>query len=125
MQSEQEIPRLFVEQYVNLVNDIVIVVMADKRTFTLSYYNKLCYLYGVEKIVQTYSLNVNDVMIFSYVALSTFEVSVYKSNGGMDLFFKGRNFHVSNQLSNGADPEEHDELNSEHTLIHRYYEFFS
>lgn len=124
MQSEQEIPRLFVEQYANLVNDIVTVVMADKRTFTLSYYNKLCYLYGVEKIVQTYSLNVNDVMIFSYVALSTFEVSVYKSNG-MDLFFKGRNFHVSNQLINGADPEEHDELNSEHTLIHRYYEFFS
>ena len=108
MLCRQEIPRIFVEQYGSLIKDVVTVVMPDKRTFALAYCTELSYFYGVEQIVKTYSINAHDIMIFTYVAESTFEVSVYKGNG-MDLFCKNWNFHSSNHVSKGAVPTNCDE----------------
>ncbi|KAK1405178.1 hypothetical protein POM88_004783 [Heracleum sosnowskyi] len=120
--GEMEIPRLFVQNYGWTVADDVKLVMGDRTEYMVKFSSGRKVLHGMRKFLRTYSIEENFVLVFTYVAISTFSVCVYDKEGNFippkgTINFKGMNGNNSEaEMNEGRMVNEQDNV-TEFTVI--------
>lgn len=64
-----------------VLEETVNLIMGDGRSVAVNFSRSQSFLHGLKTLVDTYSIKLNDVMVFHFLSDSTFAVSLFKATG--------------------------------------------
>uniref|UniRef100_A0A164T890 TF-B3 domain-containing protein n=1 Tax=Daucus carota subsp. sativus TaxID=79200 RepID=A0A164T890_DAUCS len=79
--GQMEIPRVYTEITGGGMKKIVKLIMADGKSVFVRFFAGKNLIYGLENLVNSYSIELNDIPVFTYASDSTFSVSCFKYSG--------------------------------------------
>ncbi|WOG82239.1 hypothetical protein DCAR_0101401 [Daucus carota subsp. sativus] len=79
--GQMEIPRVFMEMNGGVLEETVNLIMGDGCSVAVNFSRSQSFFHGLKTLVDTYSIQLNDVMVFHFLSDSTFAVSLFKATG--------------------------------------------
>ncbi|KAL1831957.1 hypothetical protein ACET3Z_001608 [Daucus carota] len=102
--GEMEIPRVFMQSVTVSLSEKMEFLMGDGESFAVHFNARRNSLHGMRKVFQQYSVEENDVMVFSFVSQSRFVVRLFKYSG-MEFSYTNESTVQSTTLTNVQEAE--------------------